>query len=112
MATVMRKLRLELDGYHGSAMQAIEQSGYIDAKVLAANTAETVTVPTGARIVLFSATDNFYMDTRTIPAVIPTADISNGTAPEFNPIARMVTAADTFSLIAPTACIVIMSWYK
>lgn len=38
----------------------LRPSGYIDNRVLAANVAETVTVPTGANVVLMTATANFY----------------------------------------------------
>lgn len=108
----MRSLKIELDGFHASPTQAIPQSDYIDALVLAANTAEDATVPSKAKIVLFSSTSNFYLNTRTTPAVIPAADISNGTAPEYNPVARKVSPGDTLSVIAPVACIVMLAYYS
>ena len=107
----MRKLRIELDGYHTSATQAIRQSDHINVRFLAAGVAETETIPTGARIVLFSATSNFYLNTRAA-AVIPTGDITDGSGPEYNPIARLLVAGETMSLIASTACIVTMAYYK
>jgi hypothetical protein len=109
----MRKLKIEMDGYHSSSTQAIRQSDYIDVAFLAAGTAEYQTVPTDARIVLFSATSNFYLNARhNTAAVIPTGDITNGSGVEYNPIARLVTPAEKFSLIASTACIVTMAYYK
>lgn len=107
----MRKLRIELDGYHSTPIQAVRQSDYINVRFLAAGVAETETIPTGARIVLFSATSNFYLNTRAA-AVIPTGDITNGSGPEYNPIARLLVAGETMSLIAPAACIVMMAYYK
>ena len=107
----MRKLKIELDGYHSSSTQAIRQSDFINVRFLAAGVAETETIPTGARIVLFSATSNFYLNTRAA-AVIPTGDSTNGSGPEYNPIARLLVAGETMSLIAPTACIVTMAYYK
>ena len=107
----MRKLKIELDGYHSSATQAIPQSNYIDARVLAADTAESPEVPAKAKIVLFSSTGNFYLNTRAA-AVIPSGDIIDGSAPELNPIARTVSPGDTLSVIAPAACIVILAYYS
>ena len=107
----MRKLRIELDGYHSSPTQAIRQSDHINVRFLAADVAETETIPAGARIVLFSSTGNFYLNTRAA-AVIPTGDITDGSGPEYNPIARLLVAAETMSLIAPAACTVMMAYYK
>lgn len=107
----MRKLKIELDGYHSSPTQAIRQSDYINAKFLVAGVAETETAPAGARIVLFSSTDNFYLNTRAA-AVIPTDDIIDGSAPEYNPVIRSLITGETMSLIAPANCIVMMAYYK
>lgn len=107
----MRKLKIELDGYHSSPTQAIRQSDFINVKALAADVAETETVPAGARIVVFSATSNFYLNTRAA-AVIPTGDITDGSGPEYNPVSRLLVAGETMSLIAPATCIVMMAYYK
>ena len=107
----MRKLSIELDGYHSSPTQAIHQSDYIDVAFLAAGTAETFTVPAKAKIVLFSSTSNFYLNTRAA-AVIPTGDISNGSGPEYNPCGRLVSPGDSLSLIASTDCIVMLAFYS
>jgi hypothetical protein len=107
----MRKLKIELDGYHSSPTQAIRQSDYINIRFLAADVAETETIPAEARIVLFSSTGNFYLNTRAA-AVIPTGDITDGSGPEYNPVARLLVAGETMSLIASSACIVMMAYYK
>ena len=107
----MRKLNIEMDGYHLSPTQAIVQSDYIDVAFLAADTAESFTVPAKAKIVLFSSTTNFYLNTRAV-AVVPTGDISDGSGPEYNPIARQVSSGDTLSLIASTACIIMLAFYS
>ena len=107
----MRKLNIELDGYHSSPTQAIRQSDFINVKFLGVDTAETETIPAGARIVLFSSTGNFYLNTRAA-AVIPTGDVTDGSGPEYNPIARLLAAGETMSLISPVACIVMMAYYK
>lgn len=111
----MRSLKIELDGFHVSPTQAIPQSDHINALVLAAGVAESDTVPAKAKIVLFSATSNFYLNTRAA-AVIPTVDIKEGanpgTAPEYNPVARKVAPGDTLSIIAPEICIVMLAYYS
>lgn len=85
-------------------------SAYNDARVLAANTAESVTVPAGASFALFAGTADFYVRTGGTAAV-PAADISDGTAPVLNPTARAVTAGDTLSLVSASSCIVTISWH-
>ena len=107
----MRKLNIEMDGYHSSPTQAIVQSNYIDVAFLAADTVESFTVPAKAKIVLFSSNANFYLNTRAA-AVIPIGDITDGSGPEYNPIARQVSPGDTLSLIAPAACIIMLAFYS
>lgn len=107
----MRSLSIQMDSYHLSPTQAIVQSDYINAAFLAADTAEAFTVPAKAKIVLFSSTANFYLNTRAV-AVIPAGDITDGSGPEYNPIARRVSSGDSLSLIASTACIIMLAFYS
>lgn len=97
-------------------INAIKQSNYIDARVLAAGVAESHTVPTGAVYVIFScvtSTGNaatFWADFNGT-AAIPTNDITDGSGCEANPAVRYVKGVTAISLIAPADCIVIMSFY-
>lgn len=78
--------------------------GYTQSRALAAGVAKTITVPTGARFVLFSANSDFYVKgdgAATVPG-----DISDGTAPVLNPAGRELTGVSSLSLIAPAACVV------
>lgn len=85
---------------------------YIDARVLAANTAETHTMPSNTRFVLFSADCNFYVNAIGGTAAVPAADVTNGSASELNPAAYYwTTPPTTISIIAPTACVVTMAVY-
>lgn len=90
---------------------AIEQSAYIDARVLAANTAEVHTVPSGKKYVVFSSTDDFFakMDGA---AAIPATDVTDGSASELNPGVRYIVGVATIGLKAPRACTVVMSFYE
>lgn len=83
---------------------------YSDARVLAANTAETVTVPAAAAFAFFSCTEDFYAK-RNGTAAVPSADVADGTAAELNPTARAVTPGDTISVISESAAILTVSWY-
>lgn len=84
---------------------------YIDARVLAANTVESHTMPANARFVLFSSTCNFYVNPNGTAAV-PAADVTDGTGSELNPAAYYWTTPPTsLSMIAPTACVVTMAIY-
>lgn len=83
----------------------------IMARVLAANTAESITVPTGAKVVLFSGNTPFYANCYATAAV-PAADITDGTSPELNPVSYILPSDVTsISVIAPAAGIVTASFY-
>ena len=100
-----------------NGMFAPRQSVYIDNRVLAANTAEAHTVPvdaasTKATYVIFSSTCDFYADFAST-AVVPSADVTNGSGPELNPTARfLANDVTTISLItAADSCVVTMMFY-
>lgn len=85
-------------------------STYILAKSLAANTAEAFTVPTGAKVVLFSSNVDFYANPYTTAAV--PGDTTDGSASELNPVAYLLPqGTSSISVIAPSAGIVTASFY-
>lgn len=85
---------------------------YVDARVLAANTAESHTPPANAQFVLFSQNcAAIYVNTSTTAAV-PAADVTDGTASELNPTAYFFTSTPTaISIISPTTCTVTLAFY-
>ncbi len=91
-------------------------SDYNDVRVLAANTAEAHTVPTGANglkanYVVFSANADFWVDVGKTAAV-PAADITDGTAPDLNPtVLYLGGSVTTISLISTAGGIVGMAFY-
>jgi len=80
--------------------------------ILTAGVAKTVTIPAGARIALFCGTGAFWVGYGGNTAIVPTTDITNGQAPELNPIARHVEGLGTMSLIAKDAAIVNVIFYS
>lgn len=109
----MKELRIQKDGQYVPALPLINQSDYIDMAVLAATTKEDFTVPAKATKVIFASTGNFYCEIGSAAsASIPAGDVTDGSAPEINPTARVVVAGETISLIAPAACRVMMAFYK
>lgn len=89
---------------------AITPSDCVMSRSLAADTAESITVPTGAGIVVLSATGDFYANWTTT-ATVP-ADVTDGSASELNPGVRKVAAGATISVIAPAAARITASFYK
>jgi hypothetical protein len=83
---------------------------YVDARVLAANVAESHTVPTGAKKVLFSATGNIYVKFGGTAAV-PAADVTDGTASMLNPVLVEIDYATTIGIIAPADCVCTLSFF-
>lgn len=88
-------------------------SVYVDARSLAANTAETFTKPEGARFVRLSGNLLFYYNTRGT-AVAPT-DISDGSASVANVISMRsmfcVDSVASISVVAPAATLVTAEWW-
>jgi hypothetical protein len=84
----------------------------VNANSLAASVAESITVPTGARYVLFSCTANFYINCYTT-ATVP-GDTTDGTASDLNPAGYQLTPneAVTLSVISPSACVITASFYS
>lgn len=88
---------------------------YTNALSLAASTAESFTVPTGAngskaRYVSFASTCDFYANYRTT-ATVP-GDTTDGSASELNPLIRLVdTSTTTISVISASTCIITASFY-
>lgn len=93
---------------------ALEPASYVQALLLAASTAESVTAPTDAKYVLFSCTDNFYVNWTTT-ATVP-GDVTNGGASELNPTMRRLrrggSAVTGFSVISAGTPVCTFSFYK
>lgn len=92
----------------GRGAFAANPSGYGLARVLAASTAESFSIPAGAKFVSFACTvTNFWATFDGTTAAVPAADITNGSAPELNPGMRQLTEGQTtISVIAAEDCIV------
>jgi len=92
-------------------------STYINVRVLAANTAETVTAPTFASypsakaLGVFSATCSNWYYSATGAAAVPAADVTDGGAAGRAPVALKLTQGGTISVVADAACTVTTEWY-
>lgn len=79
------------------------------ARSLAAGVAESITVPSGAKYVVFSATADFYAN-YTTTATVP-GDVTDGTASELNPTGRIIQGVTTISVISADTCIITAAFY-
>lgn len=102
-------LTVKLDK-NGQNIFALPAPGYVNARVLAASTAETITPPGGAKFVVFSANADFYVN-YTTTAAIPT-DTTDGSAAELNPSVRDITGVTAISVISAGVCIVTAAFYS
>src|SRR3954466_15419958 len=68
-----------------------------------ASTAESITVPTGARRVIFGYTSNTFVNCYTT-ATVPSGDVTDGTGSELNPASYLlpsdVTSISVISAVA------------
>jgi hypothetical protein len=99
-------------GANGEEIYARSAPLYIDARVLAANTNETHTVPAGAEVVLFAADGDYYAKPNGAAAV-PT-DTTDGSASEYKPVIWYLTnpPVTTIGLISEAARKITLSFYK
>ena len=96
------------------------QADWIDAKVLAANTAETYQAPTGAKYVILSGDGAFYakIAAASTAAAVPAADIADGTSPEliggapFTLMRTLPVDQAYISLIAGATRVVTLAFYR
>lgn len=88
---------------------------YVDSRVLAANTAETVTVPADADLVVITHDQPVMYARKGGTAAVPVADVSDGTSSFAirgeNPIARTVERSTTFTIVSGTNGVVTFEWY-
>ena len=106
----MKPLRQLLDA-NRKGMIGVDGKGYIYASVLAATTTEVVTVPTGAKYVLFKSTGTFWANLGAA-AAIPSTEVADGSASLLNPELRGLDGAATIGLIAPAICTVTMEFFS
>lgn len=92
---------------------ALPPSNWNDAKLLAANVAETFVVPDGANFVSLTSTADIYVKFNGTAAV--STDLADGTASELNPTMRRLLLAGAevtyISVISETAAKVVASYY-
>ena len=96
------------------AFAVIEQSDTIYASVLAANTAEHVSIPSGANFVLFSADGDFYAKLKSAEEdiAVPTTEIADGSSPILNPMMLVCKGHTKINLVAGAATTITMSFYS
>jgi len=71
----------------------------------------TVAVPSAADVVLVNATADVWVQFGGA-AVLPTADITDGSAPELNPDARLIRGITAIGLVSAAACLVNLVFYQ
>lgn len=111
----MRKLHFK-SGENGIHSTVVRASDTVYAIVTnATETAETVTIPTDATVVYFTADGDFWADFQGNTAVKPTVDDVDGSASMLNPVAiELFNIGTTFSLVSDTTAVrtISMTFYS
>lgn len=110
-ALAQQSFRVYPEAQKGYASYIRGAPSYIDARVLAANVNETITIPAGANAVIFSATCASFYAKIGATATVPAGDVTDGTASELNPASWFTGAATQIGIIAPATCTVTLTWY-
>jgi hypothetical protein len=106
----VKRIQQGIDGLGQPLFQSAQQSDSILNYVMVANTAQYVTVPTGANFVLFAATggSDFWMQLGVTSGLsIPSANQTSGSNPQLNPVLVALQGATSIGLISggsPTIC--------
>ena len=95
---------------NGASAFALSLSTKIDARVLAAATPEVITIPSGARIAVFTATGDFYASP-TNTCAVPAADDTSGNAPMLNPYVIRLDDITQLSLAGAAGVVVTIAFY-
>lgn len=103
-------LRSDASGRNPTFLRPVP--AHVDVRVLGANTAESASVPGGARFVIVSANCAELWVKTDGTAAIPAADVTDGSAAELNPSGYYVEGAVSLSVISPTGCTVSLGWYQ
>ncbi len=85
--------------------------GYINNYVLVADTNTAVTVPTGAVYAVFSSNADIWVKVGGV-AAIPSANITDGSGSELNPIARRIEGESTIGVISGYTAKVSIAFYR
>ncbi len=107
----MKELRLKHDAAGVRLQIIVGESDTIHTGVLS-TTATSVTPPTGAKFVLFSADDDFYASmtgTATVPSGAVTLD---STDTVLNPTVREISGVTTISLVSTGAPKITLAFYS
>ena len=109
----MKELRILNSGNFTPTISVINQSDFINVAWLAAGVRQNFNTLDEASIVMFSSTSDFYcLIGSSVSASIPEGSILDGSASEFNPIAREILVGDIISLISAVDCMVTMTFYR
>lgn len=90
-------------------LACLPPSDSVMARSLSANTAESITVPSGARYVVFACGADFYAN-YTTTATVP-GDTTDGSASELNPTMRDVNGKTTISVISASNTVITAAFY-
>ena len=95
-------------------LQSINQSDNINVLNLEENVEKSIIVPSSIKTVFFNVIpfSTFYCKINGTASVPGSNDITDGSASEPNPSARIVTEGDEISLISGSACKVFISFYE
>ena len=87
----------------------IEPSSYVNVYSMTIAQVVTVTVPSEAKMVAFSATGNFFVNFNGLAA--SGGAKTDGTGDELNPTSRLLNNITTFSIYAPASMTISVAFY-
>lgn len=101
---------------NGVTIPVVPMSDYIDCKVLASDTHESIAVPSGMAAVCVTPSADVYLKRVNTSFAVPTADVQDGTAPLFIPAgaSRLVQLGSiaNIGMVSSDACKVTLEWFE
>ncbi len=101
---------------NGITIPVVPMSDYIDCKVLASTTHESIAVPSGMAFCCITPSADVYVKRHNTSFAVPSADVEDGTAPLFVPAgaSRLVQLGSITHLgfVSSDACNATLEWFE
>jgi hypothetical protein len=85
--------------------------GYVNNYVLSVGVNTQIIVPEGINYVVFNASNDIWVNINAT-AIVPTANVTDGTGSELNPVCRRVNPGDVINIISEYTAKVCVVFYE
>lgn len=107
----MNSLVIGRDNNGSVDASSIQLCDYINVYILSPGVSVDITIPAGARHMLFSSCAQVWLSVGAGSAEIPTTDITDGSGPFLNPYMVTVSHGEVYSIVSGTGGELMVAFY-